>query len=91
MYKKTAKVINRLGIHARPAAMFVKHSSKFKAEVWLEKDGLKINGKSIMGVMMLAAEKGSEIIISAEGEDEQLAVDALVDLIQDGFGNLKDL
>ena len=91
MYKKTAQVINRLGMHARPAAMFVSHASKFSSEVWIEKNGLRVNGKSIMGVMMLAAEKGSELVISAEGDDEQRAVEDLVDLIHDGFGDLKEL
>jgi phosphocarrier protein len=91
MYQKMAQVINRLGMHARPAAMFVSHASKFSSEVWIEKNGLKVNGKSIMGVMMLAAEKGSQLIISAEGEDEQRAVESLVDLVHDGFGDLKDL
>ncbi len=91
MYKKTAQVINRLGMHARPAAMFVSHASKYSSEVWIEKNGLRVNGKSIMGVMMLAAEKGSELVISAEGDDEQRAVEDLVDLILDGFGDLKEL
>ena len=78
-------------MHARPAAMFVSHASKFSSEVWIEKNGLRVNGKSIMGVMMLAAEKGSELVISAEGDDEQRAVEDLVDLIHDGFGDLKEL
>ncbi len=78
-------------MHARPAAMFVSHASKYSSEVWIEKNGLRVNGKSIMGVMMLAAEKGSELVISAEGDDEQRAVEDLVDLIRDGFGDLKEL
>jgi phosphocarrier protein HPr len=91
MVKKTVKVVNRLGMHARPSAMFVSHASKFKAEIFLEKDGLEVNGKSIMGVMMLAAEAGSELIITAEGEDENEAVKSLVELISSGFGDLKNL
>jgi phosphotransferase system HPr (HPr) family protein len=91
MIEKSVKVINRLGMHARPSAMFVTHASRFKSEVFIEKDGLKVNGKSIMGVMMLAAEKGATLIISAEGEDEQVAVDDLTELIRSGFGELKNL
>ncbi len=91
MVKKTVKVVNRLGMHARPSAMFVSHASKFKAEIFLEKDGLEVNGKSIMGVMMLAAEAGSELIITAEGEDENDAVTSLAELISSGFGDLKNL
>ncbi|UCD94365.1 MAG: HPr family phosphocarrier protein [Candidatus Zixiibacteriota bacterium] len=91
MIEKSVKVINRLGMHARPSAMFVTHASRFKSEVFIEKDGLKVNGKSIMGVMMLAAEKGATLIISAEGEDEHVAVDDLTGLIKSGFGELKNL
>ena len=78
-------------MHARPAAMFVSHASKFKSEIFIEKDGLKVNGKSIMGVMMLAAEMGAELIIYADGEDEIEAVKDLVQLIGSGFGDLKYL
>nr|MBN2278261.1 HPr family phosphocarrier protein [candidate division Zixibacteria bacterium] len=91
MVEKKVKVINRLGMHARPSAMFVTHASRFKAEVFIEKDGLKVVGKSIMGVMMLAAEKGAELIISAIGEDEKEAVEELVKLVASGFGELKNL
>lgn len=78
-------------MHARPAAAFVSYASRFVAEIHIEKDGLKVNGKSIMGVMMLAAEMGSELFISASGEDEEEAVETLVDLVRTGFGDLKDL
>jgi phosphocarrier protein HPr len=91
MELKAVKVVNRLGMHARPSAMFVSHASRFKSDIFLEKDGLKVNGKSIMGVMMLAAEMGSELIIYAEGEDEKLAVETLAELISSGFGDLKNL
>lgn len=91
MVQESVKVSNRLGMHARPAAMFVSHASKFKSEVFIQKQGLKVNGKSIMGVMMLAAEMGSELIISAEGEDEKEAVRVLVELVKSGFGDLKYL
>ncbi len=91
MVRKSVKVINRLGMHARPAAAFVSHASRFSSEIHIEKDDLKVNGKSIMGVMMLAAEMGSELFISAEGDDEEEAVESLVDLVRTGFGDLKDL
>jgi phosphocarrier protein len=66
---KTLTVSNRLGLHARPSAMFVKAAGKFRAEVWVEKDGERVNGKSIMGLMMLAAGQGSKLHITAEGSD----------------------
>lgn len=91
MVQEKVKVVNRLGMHARPAAMFVSHASKFKSEVYLEKNGLKVNGKSIMGVMMLAAEAGSELNIIVNGEDERDALRNLVELIASGFGDLKNL
>ena len=77
---------NRNGLHARPAAMFVKISSRFKAEVWVEKDGEKVNGKSIMGLMMLAAGKGSTLHVSAEGSDAEEVLQELDQLIQSRFG-----
>jgi len=91
MVQKTVKVINRLGMHARPSAMFVTHASRYKSEIHIEKAGLKVNGKSIMGVMTLAAEMGAEIIVSASGEDEKEAVKDLAELISTGFGELKNL
>ena len=86
MVQKKVLVENELGLHARPAAMFVQLANKFKSEVGIEKDGQKVNGKSIMGVMMLAAAKGSNIIIRAEGEDAQEAVDSLENLVKEKFG-----
>ncbi len=83
---RRARIRNRLGLHARPAAEFVKLAAGFDAEVWVDKDGLEVNGKSIMGVMMLAAEPGAEIRIRATGPDAEAAVAALVDLVHDGFG-----
>ena len=91
MVQDKVKVVNRLGMHARPAAMFVSHASRYKSEIFIEKNGLKVNGKSIMGVMMLAAENGSELTISANGEDEERAVRDLTNLIKSGFGDLKNL
>jgi phosphocarrier protein len=93
MTQKTVKIINRLGMHARPSAMFVTHAARFQSEIFVEKKGQgeKVNGKSIMGVMMLAAARDSELIISAEGEDEKKAVKTLVKLVASGFGELKNL
>ncbi len=80
------RIVNPLGLHARPAALFVKTASRFGAEVELGKDGMMVNGKSIMGVMMLAAECGSDVIITARGPDAGAAVDALAELVASGFG-----
>ena len=91
MVQGTVTVVNRLGMHARPAAMFVSHASKFKSEIFIEKNGLKVNGKSIMGVMMLAAEVGSKLVIFANGEDEEHALGTLIELVSSGFGDLKNL
>jgi phosphocarrier protein HPr len=77
---------NRNGLHARPAAMLVKVSSRFRAEIWVEKDGERVNGKSIMGLMMLAAGKGSKLTIVAEGADAERAADELQTLIESRFG-----
>ena len=84
--ERTVTIANRYGLHARPAAEFVKLSSRFSARVTVEKDGLEVNGKSIMGVMMLAAECGSSLTISAVGEDAPDAVAALAELVENRFG-----
>jgi phosphotransferase system HPr (HPr) family protein len=76
---------NKLGLHARPAALFVQLANKFQAEIFLSKNGMEVNGKSIMSVMMLAVESGSEIIIRAVGEDAENAVKALTELVESGF------
>jgi phosphotransferase system HPr (HPr) family protein len=91
MVHKTVKVINRLGMHARPSAMFVTHASRYKSEISIEKAGLTVNGKSIMGVMTLAAEMGAELVIYADGEDEKEALKDLAELVSSGFGELKNL
>jgi phosphocarrier protein len=77
---------NRNGLHARPAAMFVKISSRYRADVWVEKDGERVNGKSIMGLMMLAAGKGSKLSIHAEGADAEKAVAEIKNLVETRFG-----
>jgi len=79
--EKEIKIINELGLHARPASLFVKLASSFSCEIIVEKGNEVVNGKSIMGVMMLAAARGSTIKISATGDDAQEAVDALEELI----------
>lgn len=85
MIIKKIKIQNKMGLHARPAAQFVKIASKYKSDVYLSKNNREINGKSIMGVMMLAAEMGSEITIKADGEDEQVVMDELISLINNKF------
>jgi phosphocarrier protein len=80
------RVVNVLGMHARPAAEFVKLAARFRSRVTVAKDGLAVDGKSIMGVLMLAAERGSTLVISATGEDASEAVEALRALVDDGFG-----
>jgi len=85
-YLESVKVANAYGLHARPAAEFVKLANRFNAEILVGKDGLEVNGKSIMGVMMLAAEKGSTLEIKASGQDAEEAVKALVNLVAGGFG-----
>lgn len=86
--EKTArvKISNRYGLHARPAAEFVKLANRFRSDVWVRKDDVEVSGKSIMGVMMLAAEHGSHIDIRAAGEDAADAVAALTKLVESRFG-----
>lgn len=79
------EVVNLLGFHARPAAEFVQLAGSFACEIWLEKDGLEVNAKSIMGVLMLAAERGSQLVIRADGNDAAEALEALADLVARGF------
>ncbi len=78
-------ISNKLGMHARPAAQFVKRASKFNCNIWVEKDDEQVNGKSIMGLMMLAAGHGAKILIIAEGSDSEEAIKELGLLIQSGF------
>ncbi len=85
MAKKDFTILNKLGIHARPAAQFVKTANRYKADVFVEKDGEEVDGKSIMGLMMLAAGYGSVISVSAEGADADAALQALGELITRKF------
>ena len=83
--EREAKIVNPLGMHARPAAEFVKVANRFKSAVQVRKDDLAVDGKSIMGVMMLAAECGSSVFIKTDGEDADAAMAALLALVADGF------
>jgi phosphocarrier protein HPr len=85
LIERSAKIVNPLGMHARPAAEFVKVAGRFKSAVQVRKDDLTVNGKSIMGVMMLAAECGSSLSITVDGEDAEQAMEALLALVADGF------
>jgi phosphocarrier protein len=86
MIERSVQVVNRNGLHARPAAEVVKTAAKFKSEITMVRDDLEVNGKSIMGVMMLAAEFGATLTIRAHGPDAQQAVDAIAELIAQKFG-----
>jgi len=79
-------ISNRLGLHARPSAQLTQVASRFQSEVWIARNGRRVNAKSIMGVMMLAAGKGAIVTVDAEGPDEQAALDAIGALIASGFG-----
>lgn len=85
MPKKEFTILNKLGIHARPAAQFVKTANRFQADIFVEKDGEEVDGKSIMGLMMLAAGHGSVITVTTEGEDADAAIDAIEALIASKF------
>lgn len=83
--RATVRIVNRLGMHARPAAHFVRLASRFAADIYVSRDSVEVNGKSIMGVMMLAAEAGASIELRAEGEDAERALAELVALVERGF------
>jgi len=84
--KVDIEIINKLGLHARASTKLTQTASQFKSEIWIERNGRKVNAKSIMGVMMLAASKGSMVSLEAQGSDEKAAIQALVELIQNRFG-----
>ncbi|UCD23354.1 MAG: HPr family phosphocarrier protein [Gemmatimonadota bacterium] len=86
--ERKVTIVNRLGLHARPAAEFVKVASKFEAEITVSKDSMEVNGKSILGVMTLAAECGSQLVLRATGADAETALDALADVATRDFGDL---
>jgi phosphocarrier protein HPr len=84
--RQEVRVVNRLGLHARAAARFVHTANRFRARVQVSRDGQSMDGKSILGILLLVASQGTRIEISAEGDDEAAAVEALVALVGDGFG-----
>lgn len=86
MISKQLEIINKLGLHARASTKLTQTASKFASEIWVERNGRRVNAKSIMGVMMLAAAKGAIVTLEASGSDETAAIDALSALIEDYFG-----
>ena len=89
MIRKKVKIANKMGLHARPSALLVRAATKYRSEFHIEKDGTTINGKSIMGVMMLAAECGSTIELIADGVDEEYLINEISEMITSGFGEEK--
>ncbi|HSD42673.1 MAG TPA: HPr family phosphocarrier protein [Burkholderiales bacterium] len=86
MPQREIEIVNKLGLHARASAKLTQTASRFAADVWLSRNGRRVNAKSIMGVMMLAAGKGSRIAIETDGADAEQALNALVSLIENKFG-----
>ncbi len=86
MLQQEVEIVNKLGLHARASAKLTQAAGQFSSEIWLSRNGKRVNAKSIMGVMMLAVAKGSSIAIEADGPDENQAVAALTKLIQERFG-----
>ena len=84
--ERSVTIVNKNGLHARPAAELVKTASRFQSEITMVRDDLEVNGKSIMGVMMLAAECGAELLVRADGPDAEQAVQAIADLVARKFG-----
>jgi len=82
---RTLKILNELGIHARPAALFVKMASSYDCDIIVEKDGMKVSGKSIMGLLTLEGYQGSQLTLTAEGHDAEEALDALEELVANKF------
>jgi phosphocarrier protein len=88
MIERTVKIINKAGLHTRPAATIVKMAAKYKCDFFISRDGMNINGKSIIGVMTLAAEEGAELILTFNGEDEEDAAKEIIDFFEKGFNEL---
>ena len=86
MQNRNFTIVNRLGLHARAAAQLVQTANNFNSDVALVKDDIEVNGKSIMGILLLAAPKGTQLTVTVEGEDEEQAMRVIVALIEDGFG-----
>jgi phosphocarrier protein len=85
---RQVRIANRLGLHARPAAEFVKLANRFSSDILVSRDDMEVNGKSIMGMMMLAAEQGVDLVIRANGQDADDALSALAALVEQGFGEV---
>lgn len=85
MITKTLIIENKMGLHARPASMFVEHASQYDSDIMIGKDGIDVNGKSIMGILMLAAECGDEVTLQVDGSDEEEAMEAFVGLLKGKF------
>ena len=88
MQRRDVEIVNKLGLHARPSAKLTQLASSFRSNVFMARNGRRVNAKSIMGVMMLAAAKGSTVTLETDGEDEVAAIDALAGLISSGFGEV---
>lgn len=86
MQQRDVEIVNKLGLHARPSARLTQLAARFKSQVHLSRNGRRVNAKSIMGVMMLAAARGSTVTLETDGEDEVEAIDSLAGLISSGFG-----
>lgn len=86
MLQQECEIVNKLGLHARASALFVKTASRFQSDVKLAREGVEVNGKSIMGIMMLAAAKGTTVRLTVSGPDEAEALQVISDLISEGFG-----
>lgn len=89
MINKEVKIVNKAGMHTRPASMIVRIAAKYKAEFYISKNGFEVNGKSIIGVMTLAAEQGSTLLLKFDGEDEIELSEEMVKFFEDGFGEPK--
>ena len=87
MYVKDVVVQNQVGLHARPATFFIQKANEFKASIWIEKEERRVNAKSLLGILSLGIVGGKQIKIIADGSDEQVAVNALVDLVESGFSD----
>ncbi|MBS6062333.1 HPr family phosphocarrier protein [Criibacterium bergeronii] len=88
MIKKELKITNDMGLHARPAAIFIQHANKYKSNILISKENSTVNAKSIMGVMALSVGNGDEIVLKADGEDEKEAMDDLMNLLEEGLAKL---
>lgn len=88
MIEKKVRIVNKAGMHTRPASAIVKIAAKYKSDFFISKDGFEVNGKSIIGVMTLAAEQGAEMLLRFEGEDEQELSDEMTKFFEDGFGEM---